>query len=274
MSGDGRTVSTEHATVRTIGAGLSDPDDNQTFTLRSSGDASLRERQGLPRTFSFDARASVAGDFTAGADSDCDSIVHSYSYVTLDSALPPGFVSVRMVVTGDAQGAFDLQGDTDPGVRIYGDVPGRVDYTFFVSGDDYRIGLDGDTVLRRPENDSSPTSRSGRVTVRGSYVGIGEATSRSTGSAKRYVGLGGRRSCATNTIGAKVTGNASRARTIKKLVIKVNGKRAAKARGPKPGQALTLRGPGSTQAATLVAKVRTTKGRTKTVTRSYAACSA
>ncbi len=274
VAGDGKSVTTEHSTVRTIGAGVSDPDDNQTFTLRNSGVASLKARGGLPSKFSFDSRVSVSGEFSKGARSDCRSIINSYSYLTLDSALPPGFMTLRMDVSGDAQGYFDLSGgESDPGVTVYGDSPGRVDYTVFVKGGDYQLGLDAETDLTRPVDASSPTSKAGRVTVRGSYVGLGDATTKARGKAKRYVSLGGQRSCSAGTIVAQVSGKASRARAIDTLKVKVNGKRAAKLRKPRAGTRLSLKAPTSSRTAEVVATVKTTKGRTKTVSRSYAPCS-
>ncbi len=121
-----------------------------------------------------------------------------------------------------------------------------------------------------------PLSHSGAMTAR--FTAPGSRTSGPSGKAKPYVALGSARDCGHHNLAAKVTSNRSRAKTIKKIVITVNGHRVRTIRSSFRGKALLL-GLADGSPATVRATVTTVQKKhhgkvrkTRTVGASYRAC--
>ncbi|KAB2808400.1 hypothetical protein F9L07_23090 [Pimelobacter simplex] len=122
------------------------------------------------------------------------------------------------------------------------------------------VGARATTVGRRA------TSYSGSFTVR--LAPLGEA-SPVTGNGRSHVTLGAR-SCASNTVAAGLT---SKVRNAKKVVVKVDGAKAASFQGKKlKKRAFTVRA-ASRSKAQVTATITLRTGRTVSVSRSYLPCS-
>lgn len=134
--------------------------------------------------------------------------------------------------------------------------------------------LEGDTYAK-PVGTSTST---GSLTA--TFTTPGSKSAGPSGKAKPYIALGASRNCTSHTLATKVTTNKKRAKTIKKIVIRVNGHKVKTVKSHFRGRAIPLT-LADTKAANVKATVTTVQKKkhhkkirkNRTVSANYLACS-
>lgn len=122
-----------------------------------------------------------------------------------------------------------------------------------------------------------PTTGSGAASVR--FTRVGARVAGPSGTAKPYVTFPTSRECTRHTLNPRLTTNATRAKTMKKVVVSVNGRNVKTIKSGLRGKTipLTLRDDQAAKVKVTVTTVQTTKRkaitRISTVAASYRACS-
>lgn len=249
------------------------PGDVVDVSLSSKATAAVQLGRGTLRRFDLTAKVAAGGDFTRGAQTECRVLADASVDVAGRVSVPEGFLTVRLVVTGDAQGTVSLEQALLDGFSAYASTPSRSEAISYVQPGAYDLRLSGRALLVSPETDASPTTMRGTVRAIGSFVPVGGATGKARGPGKRFVTLAKRRACDAGTLTASITGRSERAAALRKVVVSVNGKRAGALTSPAPRRTLTTTKPGAGTAATLEATAVLKNGKRRSVSRSYVPCS-
>jgi len=260
-----------------------DPTDTQTFSGGAASRWKVRDGGGSFRDYEFSSQGSLEGEAALGDATECESAVDFTSYGEgVGDAPAAGFLELSLETTQDMSAAlaFSQRGtggasvSSGPGgifKRLGGTGSARAFVEagefFFYSYAELRAEIyeeGGEITMRRGE---------GSVSVGGTAMGTltfteaGSPVAAASGTAKKYVALNAR-TCGNDKVVTKLKKKAKKAA---KVTYTVNGDRAKVVKKPKKGT-VKLGGLDPAAEVTVKAAVKLKKGGTKTVTRSYVAC--
>jgi hypothetical protein len=257
---------------------VTDPDDaGDTARFRIRGRASSRVTTvaGRPAGVHFYTALSVAGSFSRGASTGCDSLGEALSGLATDVRLNrPTFVTLVVRSTGRLSGsyAFDRVSDPIGGVAGSGEnLPGSQRTAVFVRPGEYQISGDFDAGVTSPVFAGDPRSRAGTVNLTATFTRAGAATTATWGTGGSRVSLPANRVCGNRSLTARLGSGAGR---LDRVIFYVNGRRRATVGTPAAGRAVGIRNLNSRQQITVRAVLDPKRGRTTAVSRSYAPCTA
>ncbi|WP_205472129.1 hypothetical protein [Nocardioides sp. SYSU D00038] len=251
-----------------------DPGPRTSVTNRAGGTATIRSQGG--RLVSADIALRTALKMAKPAPTSCNaysmqSVELGFTF-TIDE---PGWFTADIdnrrageLATGlDTPGTQDWYHETD---HPYDSASLR---TYLVAGTYFFH-----TEVRRGHSvETGNLDTAGTASVRVGFTEAGAATSAAVGGGRTFVALPDARDCAGNAVAAAFKQSA---RKVRKATFYVNGAKKKTVRTPKKGQTVRLTGLADAKAATVRSVVvlkparKGKPSKVKTVTRSYAACSA
>ena len=261
-----------------------DPTDTQTFSGAMASRWKVRDAEGSFRDYEFSSQGSLEGEAALGAASQCQTSVDVTSYGEAVGDVPAaGFLEMSLQTTQDmsAAMAFDQRGvggasvTSGPGglfkrsggtgsVRAFVEAGEFFLYSYTELRAEIYHDEEGGMEMRRA---ADATSVAGTATGTLTFIEAGSPVAAASGSAKRYVALNAR-TCGNDKVVTKLKKKAKKAA---KVTYTVNGERAKVVTKPKKGT-VKLGGLDPAAEVSVKAAVKLTKGGTKTVTRSYVAC--
>lgn len=250
-----------------------DPTDVITFASRLTGSARVASTVAGPDTLALVADGSISA--TTKSDAGCRLYLSSDVGMVFDFTLTQArFLTVTTSATDHASGAFGIERDE----RFTFEVIGRGNgfdgiSTAYLPAGEYRGSLAAHTSLST--NGPVPATPVA-VSINARFSVPGSQTSAPRGKAARFVSLPAARSCATDSLDAKIT-TIKRAAQVRSVRVFVDDRPVAKARTPRRGQVIKAPAAGGSAVdvravVTLRAVKRGRPGKSYEVTASYAPC--
>jgi len=260
-----------------------DPTDTQSFSGGASSRWKVRDAGGSFRDYEFSSQGTLEGEAALGEATECQSSVDVSSYGEgVGDAPAAGFLELSLETTQDMSAAMAFDQPSTGGASVSsgpGGIFKRLGGTgsarafveagefYFFSYTELRAEIyeeDGEIMTRRAEGSASV---GGTATGLLTFIAAGSPVSAASGAAKKYVSLNAR-TCGNDKVVTKLKKKAKKAA---KVTYTVNGDRAEVVKKPKKGT-VKLGGLDPAAEVTVKAAVKLKKGGTKTVTRSYVAC--
>jgi len=190
------------------------------------------------------------------------------SVITIDSTQRGTGGSRIVFASGDALGTSQFPGlinqEDTPNLPPFGY---RQHQQWVIPPGSYSVILGGYVQIAAK---TTRAAGAGRGTIDLTLVKAGQRTA--TSGTTSYVTTPPARTCATHSISPRITTNAKRAKQIKSVAFRVNGRLVKTVKAPHKGASVKLGAPDD-QSATVVAKARLRNGKTATSTASYLQCS-
>jgi len=229
-----------------------------------------------PSAFSmaFSGKAIVKSDKPSPA---CQVSGYAQTNLSFEFTLTkPKWVDVSLTNRGVSTTELTIWNSNNPPYLFVYDYGVKFDTTgrAYLPAGEYNGTLEGEISL-------DPTGNAGSSgSMKATFTTPGSRTTGPSGKAKPYIALGASRNCTSHTLATKVTTSKKRAKTIKKIVIRVNGHKVKTVKSHFRGRAIPLT-LADTKAANVKATVTTVQKKkhhkkirkSRTVSANYLACS-
>ncbi|WP_205473677.1 hypothetical protein [Nocardioides sp. SYSU D00038] len=185
----------------------------------------------------------------------------------------PGWLTLEAVVPGALVLELSLSSTSATGGELgfhVSDLEATQRFTHFFGAGSYELDATFHLPVETPLPIGRPTSASATGRLTASFAPAGSATAPAAGAARRFVDLPTERGCTSDSVSPSLRGPT---RKLARVVYRVDGRRAATVRRPRPGKVTVLRGLRDDRPVTLRATVTTRKGKVRNVARTYLACS-